>query len=433
MRRLDPLTAPSVPHLVHIETTYRCNRNCLPCYNPCHDMPVDQGVVARIVDSISRSWVPHVYLIGGEPSLIGVDRLNAYAEKLAVTSSVTIVTNGEIYLDGLTDKLACLGIPLHGTSDTHDLIADASGSYDRVLESITRYVHCGFDVRCIPILTKQNHDQMYDVIRIAHLLGMDSVFVDRYEEGGIGSRCPIDLKPTREEFHVALEQMIAARDDFGIPVGWGTAIPYCLDPLLLQFNMTADCGAGITFAAVNPQGDVRTCNQSDIVYGNVLELPIEIIWRKPELSQFRDLSWVTEPCRSCPILRQCLCGCKVDANCSPTYCIDYALREPGITPCEVCKESLPQETKVTIPRRLRHFEVNRYTRLNLAHDEPYLVTRYQTVELNGAAVKLLQDILWGVLAEQKLIARHSGTIERAEVRRFVSKLFLVGAIDEVGD
>lgn len=429
--KLETLSAPSVPHLVHIETTYQCNRNCLPCYNPCRDIPIDQNVITRIVDSISQSWVPHVYLIGGEPSLIGVDRLNTYAEKLAVTSSVTIVTNGEIYLEGLTNKLACLGVPLHGIADTHDFIANATGSYDRVLSSITRYVQCGFDVRCIPILTKQNHDQMYEVIRVAHHLGMDSVFVDRYEEGGMGSKCSIDLKPTQEEFHTALEQMIAARDDFGIPVGWGTAIPYCLDPLLLEFNMTADCGAGITFAAVNPLGDVRTCNQSEIVYGNVLDQPIEEIWRKPELSQFRDLSWVTEPCRSCSILYQCLCGCKVDTNCSSTYCIDYALREPGVIPCEICKESLPQETKVAIPRNFRHFEVNPYTRLNLAHNEPYLVTRYQTVELNETAVKLLQDIIRGVLTEQELISQHSDQIDPTEIRRFVSQLLQVGAIDEV--
>jgi radical SAM protein with 4Fe4S-binding SPASM domain len=396
-------------------------------------MPVDQDVVSRIVKSVSRSWVPHVYLIGGEPSLIGVDRLNQYAEELAETSSVTIVTNGEIYLDGLTDKLACLGVPLHGNPDTHDFIANSKGSYDRVLDSIEHYVDCGFDVRCIPILTKQNHNQMYEVIQTAYLLGMESVFVDRYEEGGIGSRCPIDLKPTREEFHTALYQMIAARDEFGIPVGWGTAIPYCLDPLLLEFNMTADCGAGITFAAINPRGDVRTCNQSDIVYGNVLEQPIEEIWRKPELSQFRSLDWVTEPCRSCTILRQCLCGCKVDANCSPTYCIDYALREPGVVPCEVYKEALPHEPDITVPRRLRHFGVNRYTRLNLAHEESYLVTRYQTVQLDETAVILLKDILQGVLTEEELIARYSRNIERAEIRRFISRLFLVGAIDKVGE
>lgn len=427
---MKPLVIPSVPHLVHIETTYRCNRQCRFCYNPCRNMPDNLKRVEMIVQSIYDSWVPHVYLIGGEPSLLGAARLNGFIEQLSKRSSVTIVTNGEIYLNGLSDRLACVGIPIHGNEETHNFLVNKRGSYANVLQTATSYVSDGFDVRCIPVLTKQNHDQMYDIIKLAHELRVESVFVDRYEEGGLGSKSKIDLKPTAQEFHIALEQMIRARDELGIPVGWGTAIPYCLDPLLVEHNMTADCGAGVTFAAVNPKGEVRTCNQSEIVYGNVLDEPIEVIWQKKELDEFRDLAWVTGKCVGCSILIECLCGCKVDVNCTSQYCIDYAMRDPEVIPCDVDALKVKRaDDKVVIPRKLRRWRLNRYTRINEAHTEKYLVTRYQTVIVEDVALEMLKAIVAGVSTEKELVERYVDTVGRREIRLFVSKLVLVGAID----
>ncbi|MEI8061402.1 MAG: radical SAM protein [Candidatus Berkelbacteria bacterium] len=431
---MSKLQIPSVPHLVHIETTYRCNQRCKFCYNPCRDLPDDFPTLDMIVDSIYNSWVPHVYLIGGEPSLLGTARLNGYIEKLTERSSVTIVTNGQIYLRGLSNKLACIGIPVHGDEQSHDFLASKRGSYKRAIVAARRYVEDGFDVRCIPVLTKQNFNLMYAVIKMAHDIGMESVFVDRYEEGGLGSKSEVDLKPSVQEFHIALEQMIQARDELGIPVGWGTAIPYCLDPLLVKHNMTADCGAGVTFAAINPKGDVRTCNQSEIIYGNVLNEPIEQIWHKESLNEFRDLRWVTGRCRSCDVLGDCLAGCKVDVNCSNKYCVDYAMRDPEVNPCKVDKREIVEAaTSIRNPRRLRHWKLNRYMRINVAHAEKYLVTRYQTIVINDMALEMLKAITQGVDSEAELIRLFGSKVMRADVRSFVSQLAFVHAIDVEGD
>jgi MoaA/NifB/PqqE/SkfB family radical SAM enzyme len=244
------LLIPSVPHLIHIETTYACNQNCRFCYNPNRNVNVDLKVIDKIVQNIFNSWIPHVYLIGGEPTLLGSKKLNEYIKLLSQRSSVTIVTNGQIYLEDLSDKLACIGVPLHGPEKVHDKLANKYGSFKKALCSIRGYVKRGFDVRCIPVLTRENYNQMYDVIKLAKEIGMESVYVDRYEDGGLGSKRSVELKPSIEQFKISLGQMIAARDDFKISVGFGTAIPYCLDERLIFENMTADCGAGVTFAAM---------------------------------------------------------------------------------------------------------------------------------------------------------------------------------------
>lgn len=422
------LHIPSVPHLVHIETTYACNQRCRFCYNPNRNMHIDLGIIDEIVESIYESWVPHVYLIGGEPSLLGAEKLNEYIELLSERSSVTIVTNGQLYLEGLSNKLACIGVPIHGLENEHDFLAGKKGSFRTAFDSTKKYVQAGFDVRCIPVLTKVNYAQMYEVIRLAKQAGMESVFVDRYEDGGVGSIQSSELKPSLNQFRTALGQMIKARDDFGIPVGWGTAIPFCLDERLLTENMSADCGAGVTFCAINPKGNLRLCNQSEIFYGNVIEEKIEDIWHKPKLGEFRNLSWVEKPCVDCSVLSDCMCGCKVDASKSDSFCIDYAVRENGCF-CEPQATLLKQEVATSFPEKFRKFSLSRYARLNLHHSEKYLVTRYQTILLDELAIAMMKQIFSGVSDEETLAEMNSVQVDLEEVRIFVSTLEQVKAIN----
>jgi len=421
------LDIPSVPHLVHIETTYACNGNCVFCYNPRRGERFNKEKIDRIVKSVHGSWVPHVYLIGGEPSLLGVEQLNTYIDILSQRSSVTIVTNGLICLKGISSDLACIGVPFHGIGEIHEAHSRVLGGFRKTRESVEYYVKSGFDVRCIPVLTAWNFDRMYEIIRIAKEIGMESVFVDRFEDGGIGSARSAELKPTIEQFKVALSQMISARDDFHIPVGFGTAIPHCLDKRLITENMAANCGAGITFAAVNPDGNVRICNQSEIYYGNVLDDPIEKIWKRKELDQFRGLSWVTKPCIYCSILTDCLCGCKVDCNFSSGYSVDYSVRGREESICSVrpiSKEHLP----VNFPDKFRKFRVDQFAKLNVFHPEHYLITRYQTIKLDAQAESILKAVMNGILDEKVLIESFSTKVDSDEIRTFLTELSVVGAI-----
>ena len=433
----------SIPHLVHIEMSYACNSRCIFCYNPSRRSSIDYSKIDKIVKAVSKSHIPHVYLIGGEPSLLKTEKLNEYINLLAENSSVTIVTNGLIYKKGLSKKLACIGIPIHGDRKTHETLTGIKGGYKKVIKTIENYVKDGFDVRCIPVLMSTNYNQMYEIIKLAHELGMESVFVDRFESGGIGSKVASKLKPTLSQFKEALTQMIAARDEFKIPVGFGTAIPFCLDERLIIENMWADCGAGVTFGAINPNGDFRICNQSNIVYGNVLKEPIDRIWNKKEIDEFRDLRWVDKPCKNCPFLHICTCGCKVDLTHCKKYSIDYAVREnkKDLIPIKklrklkrIFEKNEREKLAVEFPEDYRIFNPSPYTKLNLRYKEKYLVTRYQTITLDKFAVKLMKKILEeGVFSEKELIDEFKGIIEPKEIRKFITILVKVEAIELIQD
>ena len=135
----------SIPHLCHIEMTYACNERCIFCYNPERAKLGDLINIDRIVHSVAASQIPHVYLIGGEPSLLPETKLNEYIEVLSDHSSVTIVTNGLKRLRGISQRLACFGIPIHGANaETHEFHNQSPGSFQKTLETIRHYVNEGF-------------------------------------------------------------------------------------------------------------------------------------------------------------------------------------------------------------------------------------------------------------------------------------------------
>jgi radical SAM protein with 4Fe4S-binding SPASM domain len=388
----------TVPHLCHIEVTYACNERCIFCYNPERAKLGDLSRIDEIVASVAESQIPHVYLIGGEPSLLPVSKLNEYIELLSDHSSVTIVTNGLRRLEGISSKLACFGVPLHGANaETHEFLNQARGSFAKTLDNIRYYVDQGFDVRCIPVLTGYNYDQMYDIIGLASELGMESVYVDRYEDGGIGSTNSNDrdLRPTAEQFHVSVGQIADAKRDFpsfGGRVGFGTAIPYCLDERMITAGITSNCGVGTYFCAVNPNGEFRMCNQSQLVFGKLPDDRIEDIWNRAHLDIFRDLSWVGEPCNSCELLLDCTGGCKVDTNCSNQFCVDYAVRGLSRPVSDLLSEVQHPTPSQQYPSEYRAFRKNRYMKLTVRYPEKFLVTRYQTVKLDEMALIMSKKI-----------------------------------------
>jgi len=430
-----------IPSLCQIETTYACNQNCIACYNPELTKLGDLSKMDTIVASVAESQIPHVYLIGGEPSLLREERLNKYVELLSQHSSVTIVTNGRIKLEGISPKLACFGIPIHGSNaETHERFTQSKGGFQKTLDTIKYYVSQGFDVRCIPVLTGYNYNQMYDIIRLAVDLGMESVFVDRFEDGGLGAQNLAvfqSLEPTPEQFRIAVDQIIEARHAFTSldgKVGFGTAIPYCLDQRIIEEGIQSACGVGTSFCVLSPTGEFRICNQSKVVYGNVLEQSVEMLWHKRSLNGFRCLGWVTEPCASCPLLMECAAGCKVDVNHSDTYCIDYAVRGLKGPSQEILDKLTYPEPTETYPEQMRRFRVNRYTKITTRYKTPLLVTRYQTVELDAMALEMTQDICNGLAVdEQSLIGQFQEKVEVPEIRRFVSRLFQVDALDPNGE
>ena len=447
--RIKPLF--SIPTLAHIEITYACMEDCIMCYNPTRTKvnQRDKSIVWDIVKSLAAQRVPHTYLIGGEPTYgykkqelaDMVDYLSDHG------SSVTIVTNGQITLKNFTNRLACFGVSIHGsTAEMHDGITQLKGSFEKAKRSVRQYVEDGHDVRIVPVVMGRNHDEMYRIAELAWELGAESIYYDIYEPGGIGEvnshDADLHMQPSIEELRIALGQIVQAHDDlpFKGSIGIGTAIPYCFDERLIERNMFENCGVGTYFCAITNTGDLRMCNQSKMRLGNVLEQPIGDIWMSPVFDDvFRTLKWVQEPCASCPVLEDCGGGCKVDEGCaSGELCIDRIVR--GLSPDAKLKLSseqmFKQQLRDDFPAEWRVISPNRYlavTDLYADRGDIFFKTRYQTVRITADEQAMLESIIAaGSVHEEDFVAAYSAEVEADELRRFVSRLEQAGAVDVVG-
>ncbi len=438
-----------IPTLAHIEITYACMEDCIMCYNPTRTKVShrDKELVWNIVRRVAEQRIPHTYLIGGEPTYgYSAAELSDMVEYLSDHgSSVTIVTNGQIHLKQFTNRLSCFGVSLHGADpETHDSITRKPGSFKRSVAAARQYVEDGHDVRIVPVVMGRNHDQMYKIAELANDIGAESIYYDIYEPGGIGEANSHDagmhMQPSIAELKVAVGQIVGAHDDFPFrgSVGIGTALPYCFDERLIVRHMFQNCGVGTYFCAITNTGDMRMCNQSKMRLGNVLDRSLREIWTDPLFDQvFRNLSWVEEPCASCPVLHDCGGGCKVDEGCSSgELCIDRVVR--GLSPEVKLKlsaaDGFTQRLVADVPAGYRRFTPNRYlavTDLYAEWGDIFFKTRYQTVRITANEQRMLETIMetGGVIDEHAFVAAYEPWVEEPELRLFVSRLEQAGAID----
>ena len=456
IERAGPSTATSlkplfcIPTLAHIEITYACMEDCIMCYNPSREKVNvrDKATVWEIVQRLAAARVPHTYLIGGEPTYgYTKDELEGYVEHLFENgSSVTIVTNGQIRLKGMTRNLACYGVSIHGAdAETHDSITQVRGSWKRAVDTARAYVDEGHDVRIIPVVLGRNHDHMYGIAKLAWELGAEAMYYDVYEPGGIGEKNSVSqdlhMQPSVDELRVAIGQILQAQDDFPFrgDVGFGTALPYCFDERLIERGMQANCGVGTWFSAITNTGEFRLCNQSRMSFGNVLQTPLPDIWLDPRVdSHFRALKWVDEPCASCPVLEDCGGGCKVDEGCeSGEFCIDRLIR--GLSP-ELKLKLEPSMLKrfhdLSYPEHYRTSHRSRFlamTRKYEGRGDLFFKTRYQTVRVGENEAAIIETIVDGpgVISERGLIEAFREQVTEDKLRRFYSGLLWTGGLEPI--
>lgn len=433
----------NIPDLLQIELTYSCNLNCPFCYNAKRESTNDIPKIDRLVNRIAEFDIPHVYLIGGEPTVLGVENLNKYIDKLSEKSSVVLVTNGYERMEHLSNKLAYIGVSLHGYNmKTHEQTNNVKGSYNRTLDNIRYYKSLGIRVRCVIVLTGINYKDIDKLIIRCILAGADEIFIDRYEEGGIGAKNSdkLSLKPSNRQFREALTKIINVRNMSLINkdnIAFGTAIPFCIDRRLFDEGLLSTCGAGLDFCAITPDGELRICNQSERSFGNIFEKDIDEIWNNRNLNLYRNYSWLSEPCKSCKLVNICQSGCRVDSSVYDDFCIDYALRD-GID--DEIKENIQAINKGDLYYRNVLYDKNEYDlnnkyicisdylKLNRYKNEIYMITRYQGVNIGEYEAEIIHYILEvGIFTIDDLYERFKN-FERVTINYFINLLLNIGAV-----
>ena len=317
------------PHLISLifEVTQRCNHTCLHCYNIWQGggaYPRGELNTARTLNLLAKALdetvCSHVTLTGGEPLLRpDLPELLEFLQRRHV--QVTVISNGRLLNETNVRNLLERGVGLFELPllshrrETHDELSGAPGAWDALLSAMAEIRLQHGQVVAAFVATRKNIDHLYETIRLAFAFGARGLMFNRFNPGGRGRAHIEELLPTTAQVRHALEVAEAASVEFSLPISCSIPIQPCLIDTSrfphLGFGYCA-AGADRAYYTLDPLGNVRPCNHSDTILGNLFETSFAELVACDRMAAFQCA--IPSFCASCSRREECQGGCKASAQ-----------------------------------------------------------------------------------------------------------------------
>jgi radical SAM protein with 4Fe4S-binding SPASM domain len=314
------------------EVTQRCNHACRYCYNVWQgESPASRTLYPRgeldtkrtlglLGKALDETDCHHVTLTGGEPLLrsdlpLLLDFLGSRNVR------TTIISNGQLLN---AEKAACLiergaglfELPmLSQRREVHDRLSGVPGAWDAVLDAMANVrLHRGV-LAIAFVATRLNIHDLHETIRLAYAFGARTVMFNRFNPGGRGRTHLKELLPSAEELRQALAVAEAASIEFGLPISCSIPIQPCLiDTHLFPHLTFGYCAAGSerAYYTLDPLGNVRPCNHTPTILGNLFQESFDSLVNSYRLQEF--ICATPAFCAGCPLDSECQGGCKAAAQ-----------------------------------------------------------------------------------------------------------------------
>jgi len=310
------------------ELTTRCNHDCLHCYNAWKN-PVDypRGVelstgetlemYAKLLDQTGASLVS---LTGGEP-LLRPDFFEIVDFLSERGLAVNLITNGTLLSDETIarlsgGKMSIFELPLLSVErEIHDRMSGAPAAFDKVTGAIAELKLRGERVVAVFVATRLNLPTWRETAELAVALGVDGVMFNRFNPGGRGGENIELLQAPPEEVQAALDIAEEISAEYELSISCSIAMPPCLLEVKKYERLTFGfCAAGTerAYYTLDPLGNVRPCNHSTLVLGNIRETSFAEMSAGPAMEEF--MAARPEFCAGCSLEHECLGGCKAAAE-----------------------------------------------------------------------------------------------------------------------
>lgn len=314
----------SAPVMINLELTSGCNVKCRYCYNfwreenAGNDSRMTLSQMQTLVDMLTREGVFHVVLTGGEPFLnfevleFGLTSLHQAGISTSVNSNLMLAdaTKMErLRKTGLDHVLTSLN---SYDAEVSDDVTGRKGAHEKTLRGIRHAIDAGIRVSANMIVSESNRDDVYRTAELCSRLGVQRIFGTRLVPS-VNVRNPREweFNLEKEAARHVLDELIRAKDDFGIAVGSLISYPLCL---LQDLEKYADfVGRGCPAQrgnrmVVNADGNAHACTHESTSYGNVFELGISRVFQR--MYRWHDGSHIHNGCKECPYVGICRSGCR---------------------------------------------------------------------------------------------------------------------------
>lgn len=333
--------------LVAWEVTRRCNLVCIHCranaMNKFDEEELSTQDAFLLIDEIANNrpqTTDHrpnnliLILTGGEPLLRkDIFKIVSYG----VTKGLTVVMapNGTLITPKVADQIKKVGIKRISVSldgaiaRTHDNIRKVPGAFDRAIKGIKQAKTAGVEFQINTTVTKQNYDQIKEIIDLAIELGAVSChFFFLVPTGRAKEMAGNELSGT--EYEDVLGSLSEESRNASIEIKVVCAPHYFRiiqqSKAKAPSHHTKACLAGDAFCFISYKGDVFPCGYLDVDCGNIKTQSFKDIWENsPVFNDLRDISKYKGKCGRCEYLKICG-GCRARAYAKTG---DYLQEEPN--------------------------------------------------------------------------------------------------------
>ena len=312
-----------IDHLVY-ELTGACNQCCRFCYNHWRDgrspIPAPDPAKARktLKKLLAQAKVGTLSFSGGEPLLL------KNVHDLALSArfkgcNVNILTNGTLLTPDALENFLSIGIGaiqipvLSYKAPVHEYLTQLPGSWEKATEALSRVAErLPKGAYAVLVISKVNAPDVTGTLEMLYGMGVRHVMVNRFNIGGMGLRNTRELvldQATLKQAFAQAEAFACTHTDMRFVSGVCT--PLCLmDPKPYPHILFTWCSTDFSRrpVTVNYLGEVRFCNHSPYVMGNIFEKPIGDILTDPE--HVARYSQIPEKCQDCSLLSRCNGGCR---------------------------------------------------------------------------------------------------------------------------
>jgi radical SAM protein with 4Fe4S-binding SPASM domain len=314
------------------EVTARCNHKCLHCYNIWHpgaegrpleypvkelDTPTTLRLLAKALD---ETECRHVTLTGGEPLLR--DDLSHILDLLRRRQvATTIISNGRLLTETTVVDLISRGVALFELPllshrrEIHDGLSDAPGAFDAVLAAMAHVRYHRGQFVAVFVVTRRNLADLEETIKLAFAFGARGLMLNRFNPGGRGRWFVDELLPSAEEIRQALAVADEAAAHFNLPISCSIPIQPCLvDTSVFPRLGFGFCAAGTdrAYYTLDPAGNLRPCNHTPTVLGNLLQERFSDLTATERMAPF--LEPLPAACVPCSLRDACRGGCRAAAQ-----------------------------------------------------------------------------------------------------------------------
>lgn len=307
---------------VVIETTKRCNLNCIHCGSDCgHNTTENELSIEEWRDvllQLSEMKVRKVVFSGGEPTLKdGFETLLTFASVLGL--KVGFISNGLFaFSKSLQEVISrcrpfAIGLSIDGLKQTHNKIRKNQNSWRRLMQNISILQNLSVQICVVTTLHKLNYHELPRLANFLDFAEIDSWQLQLAMPSG-RMKEQVNLLINEDDFKKICREVLVLRK-FYPNINIQSADCFGLAPEnSIRSGYWAGCPAGISAMAIDACGNITACLslQDSQRRENFKRRPIAEIWENSSAFNFNrnfKIKDVKGMCKNCDLLSECRGGC----------------------------------------------------------------------------------------------------------------------------